>query len=66
MAIGSQQIVIAVNRIDNLSKKASGEAETVSAATEEQSASMEEIASSSQRLARLAMDLREAVSKFRV
>ncbi|MDD4599491.1 Methyl-accepting chemotaxis protein McpB [bioreactor metagenome] len=66
MAIGSQQIVTAVNRIDNLSKKASGEAQTVSAATEEQSASMEEIASSSQSLAKLAMDLQEAVSKFRV
>lgn len=66
MAIGTQQIVTAVNRIDNLSKKAAGEAQTVSAATEEQSASMEEIASSSQSLATLAMELREAVSKFRV
>ncbi|KYZ77992.1 chemotaxis protein [Anaerosporomusa subterranea] len=66
MAIGSQQIVTAVNRIDGLSKKASGEAETVSAATEEQSASMQEIASSSQSLSNLAMDLREAVGKFRV
>lgn len=66
MAIGTQQIVTAVSRIDNLSKKAAGEAQTVSAATEEQSASMEEIASSSQSLATLAMELREAVSKFRV
>jgi methyl-accepting chemotaxis protein len=66
MAIGSQQIVGSVKRIDNLSKKATGEAQMVSAATEEQSASMEEIASSSQSLANLAMDLQEAVSKFRV
>jgi methyl-accepting chemotaxis protein len=66
MAIGSQQIVTSVNRIDGLSKKAAGEAETVSAATEEQSASMQEIASSSQSLANLAMELREAVSKFHV
>lgn len=66
MAIGSQQIVGAVKRIDGLSKKASGEAQTVSAATEEQSASMEEVAASSQALARLAMDLRTAVSKFQV
>jgi methyl-accepting chemotaxis protein len=66
MAVGSQQIVGSVNRIDNLSKKTTAEAQMVSAATEEQSASMEEIASSSQSLANLAMDLQEAVSKFRV
>lgn len=66
MASGSQQIVGSVNRIDDLSKKAVGEAQTVSAATQEQSASMEEIASSSHSLAQLAMDLREAVSKFHV
>lgn len=66
MAIGSQQIVGSVKKIDELSKKASGEAQTVSAATEEQSASMEEIASSSQALAHLAMDLREAVSRFQI
>ena len=66
MAIGSQQIVGSVKQIDELSKKASGEAQTVSAATEEQSASMEEIASSSQALAHLAMDLREAVSRFQI
>ena len=66
MASGSQQIVGSVKQIDELSKKASGEAQTVSAATEEQSASMEEIASSSQALANLAMNLREAVSKFRI
>ena len=66
MAIGSHQIVSSVKQIDELSKKASGEAQIVSAATEEQSASMEEIASSSQALAHLAMDLREAVSKFQI
>lgn len=66
MASDSEQIVGSVKRIDDLSKKASGEAQTVSAATEEQSASMEEIASSSQVLAKLAMELREAVSKFEV
>ncbi|VBB09765.1 chemotaxis methyl-accepting receptor [Lucifera butyrica] len=66
MAAGSQQIVGSVKRIDELSKKASGETQTVSAATEEQSASMEEIAASSQALAKLAMDLREAVGKFQV
>lgn len=66
MAIGSQQIVGSVKRIDKLSKKAAGEAQTVSAATEETSASMEEIAASSQALAKLAMELRAAVSNFQV
>jgi methyl-accepting chemotaxis protein len=66
LAVGSQQIVISVRHMDDLSKKASGEAQVVSAATEEQSASMEEIASSSQALANLAMELRDAVSKFQI
>lgn len=51
---------------DGLSKKASGEAQTVSAATEEQSVSIEEIASSTQSLVHLAIDLRGAVSKFQI
>ena len=66
MAVGSQQIVGSVNKIDKLSKEAAGQAQNVSAATEEQSASMEEISSSSQSLAQLAIDLRDAVGKFHV
>jgi methyl-accepting chemotaxis protein len=66
MAIGSQHIVESVKRIDKISKVASGEAQTVSAATEEQSASMEEIAASSQALAKLAMELRDVVTKFQI
>ena len=66
MAVGSEQIVGSVNKIDKLSKDAAGQAQNVSAATEEQSASMEEIASSSQSLAQLAIDLRDAVGKFHV
>ena len=66
MAVGSEQIVGSVNKIDKLSKEAAGQAQNVSAATEEQSASMEEIASSSQSLAQLAIDLRDAVGKFHV
>lgn len=66
IASGSRHIVTSVNRIEALGKTAAGEAQLVSAATEEQSASMEEIASSSQSLAHLAMELREAVGKFQV
>jgi methyl-accepting chemotaxis protein len=66
MDAGSRQIVESVQRIDRLSKGAAGEAQTVSAATEEQSAAMEEIASSSQSLAKLAQDLQQVVSMFQI
>ncbi|MBP2667515.1 MAG: mcpA 6, partial [Firmicutes bacterium] len=66
MATGSQQIVGSVKKIDELSKKSAGEAQSVSAATEEQLASMEEISSSSRALATLAQDLQSAVAKFRI
>lgn len=66
LAIGSQQIVGSVKQIDALSKKGASKAQMVSAATEEQSASMEEIASASQVLAKLALELKEAVSKFAI
>jgi len=54
------------NGLDSAPVRQSGEAQTVSAATEEQIASMEEISSSSQRLANMAQNLQEAVSHFRV
>lgn len=66
MASGSYQIVESVKQIDELSKKASGEAQMISAATEEQSAAMQEISSASQALARLATNLRESVDKFQI
>jgi len=66
MAMGGQLIVQSVRQISELSKKTVGETQNVSAATEEQSAAMEEIASASQSLAHLAMNLREAVSKFQI
>lgn len=66
MASGSQQIVTSVREVDAISKSTAGQSQTVSAASEEQSATMEEIASSSQALARMAGELTQAVSKFRV
>ena len=66
MASGSQHIVNSVKSIDELSKAAAGEAQTVSAATEEQLASMEEIASSSENLAKLAQNLHAAVNQFQI
>jgi methyl-accepting chemotaxis protein len=66
MAAGSRQIATSVAEIDGHSKTAAGHAQTVSAATEEQSASMQEVASASQGLARLAEELRIAVSHFKI
>ena len=66
MTVGSQKIVTAMNEIDELSRHAAGETQTVSAATEEQSASVEEISSASQSLAKMAQDLQDTVSTFRV
>lgn len=65
MASGSEHIVSSVKEINELSKKATGEAQTVSAATEEQLASMEQIASSSQSLATMAKKLQQTVERFR-
>lgn len=66
MAADGQEIVLVVEEINKVSKDTAGLTETVSAATEEQSASMEEIASSSQALAKLAEELRENVSRFKI
>ena len=66
MVAESQKIVTASEQINQISSKSAGEAQSVSAATEEQLASMEEIASSSQALAQLAQDLQQEVAKFKV
>lgn len=66
MASGSQQIVVSVRDIDAISKETASQSQTVSAATEEQSATMEEIAASSQALAKMAADLTQAVSMFKI
>lgn len=66
MASSSQQVALAAKEIDNLSRAAAGETQTVSAATEEQLASMEEVSSASQTLARLAANLQGEISKFQI
>lgn len=66
IASESQQIVGTVKTIDNLSKMSSGEAQNVSAATEEQLASIEEIAASSEALSKLAQELQTEIAMFRV
>ncbi|TWH45872.1 methyl-accepting chemotaxis protein [Sporomusa sp. KB1] len=66
MVGGNKILVVSIREIDEVSKRAAAESQTVSAATEEQSASMEQIASSSQSLAILASDLQATVVKFQV
>ncbi|MBP2643748.1 MAG: Methyl-accepting chemotaxis protein signaling domain protein [Firmicutes bacterium] len=62
----SNEINCKAKTIDDLSKKSAGQAQHITAATEEQSASTEEIASSSQHLATLADQLQAVVNKFKV
>ncbi|WP_019552410.1 methyl-accepting chemotaxis protein [Propionispira raffinosivorans] len=66
MALGTNDIVMAVQEIDTMSKNVAAEAQTVSASTQEQTASMHEIADASQALAQMAQDLQEAIVKFKV
>ncbi|MDU2064728.1 MAG: HAMP domain-containing methyl-accepting chemotaxis protein [Sporomusaceae bacterium] len=66
LAGSSENIVDAMQSITGVSKATATEAESISAATEEQSASVEEIASASMNLAKLAQNLQNAVSKFKV
>ena len=66
IANGSRRVVGSVKIIDELSREAVGQAQNVSAATEEQSASMEQIAASSQGLAKMAQNLQTAVSRFQI
>lgn len=64
MTNGSQDIVIAMDKIDNMTQAAARNSQDVSSVTEEQAATLEEIASSSQSLAKLAQEMQVAISKF--
>lgn len=66
MANGSKQIVASINKINEISKDAAGQTQSVSAATEEQSASMEEIATASRSLAKMAEELQNTISTFKI
>lgn len=66
MSDDSAQIISSVQAIDDLSKQAAKETQTMSAATQEQSASIEEIAASSQELAKMSQELRGVIGAFQV
>ncbi|HWR38143.1 MAG TPA: methyl-accepting chemotaxis protein [Patescibacteria group bacterium] len=62
----SDQVAVAAERMETVVKNSALQTELVSAATEEQTASAEEISAASHTLAKLAEELQQAVSKFRV
>ncbi len=66
IAKGSEQIVVSVRDIEQVSKESAGQSQNVSAAAEEMTASMTEISTSSQSLAKMAQELQVAVDKFRL
>ena len=60
------QVSGAISQIEIMSQKNAGEAQSISAATEEQAASMEEIAAASHTFGGMAGELKVAVSKFKL
>ncbi len=66
IAKGSQRVVAAVDKIDNVSRSTAAQGQEVSAATEEQSASLEELAALSESLAAMAQEMTDSIRVFRV
>ncbi|MBY0122121.1 methyl-accepting chemotaxis protein [Bacillus sp. S/N-304-OC-R1] len=63
---GTEEMVNMISEIAVISKQSAGNTQNVAAAAEEQNASMEEITSSAVALSKLADELQESVSKFKV
>lgn len=66
MSAGTQQVTSSFGDIASITQRTSGSTQEVAASAEEQLASMEEVNASSQNLSELALELRDAVSKFKV
>lgn len=66
MAANGEEVMGHIRTIGDASRKAAEEAETVSAATEEQSASVMEISNASDSLSKMAMELQNEISKFKL
>lgn len=66
LATGSQQVVGSVREIDQISKGAAAETQSVSAAVEEQTATMEEVAAASEALSKLSQDMSESIRRFKL
>lgn len=61
---GAERVVAAVNEVATVAKESVATAEEVSSSVQEQTASMQEMSAAAQELARLAMGLKDLVSKF--
>ena len=66
VSTGASHIVDAVESINEVSQKTSEHTSSISNATETQSASNEEIAAASQSLAQLAIEMQDAIGKFKM
>lgn len=53
-------------RVSKISEQADGNIQNVAASAEEQNAAMEEVSASAEALSRMALELRETISKFKV
>ncbi len=60
------QVVVAIEEMQQLIELSAGHTQTIAAASEEQNASMEEIGSSAEGLSHMAEELREVVNKFKL
>lgn len=61
-----QTMVSEIEEISNISMQVAGNIQNVAASTEEQNASMEEIASSAEMLSKMAVELQNAISNFKL
>ncbi|WP_339061268.1 methyl-accepting chemotaxis protein [Tepidibacillus marianensis] len=66
MSAGTQQVVHSINLIAEIAETTAAGTQNVSAASEEQLASMEEISSSASSLSKMAVELQDMVSRFKV
>lgn len=66
LSSGVKHIVSIIDDVDNLAQNARSDFENVAAATEEQTATLEEIASASQSSSERALELQDAISRFKV
>ncbi|MBU8880643.1 methyl-accepting chemotaxis protein [Bacillus sp. FJAT-29790] len=62
----SQNMVATMEGVANIAEKSAGNTQNVATSTEEQNALMEEIASSAEALSKMAQNLQEAISNFKV
>lgn len=66
ISANTEEVTASVEQLAQIAKAASEQSQGVAAASEEQLASMEEISASSEALSKLALELQDLVSKFRV